>query len=385
MLKIIQKLSNHKLGAQTLLINDKKGEDQIMELKDLGFSDWFRERMKESQLPGYSLARVVAVNKDNYGIRNEKAEIPAEITGKIMYGAESNLVFPTVGDWVLVKYVNDDTFAIIHEIVPRKSLLKRKVSGKKIDYQLIAANIDFAFIVQSNDFNFNLRRLERYLIMVNESNIEPVILLSKCDLISREQLEKNILAIKSINNNYTILGFSNKTGEGLDEIQRVIKQGKTYCLLGSSGVGKTTLLNRLIGQTIFATGEVREKDGKGRHVTARRQLTILDQGGLIIDTPGMRELGNIGVDTGLNETFKDIVTLTRKCRFKNCTHITEPGCSVLEAVEKGELSAKRYQNYLKLRKESEYYEMSYLDKRKKDKKFGKFIKSFKKNKKKNML
>ena len=353
-----------------------------MELKDLGFNDLFQERFRETQQLEYSLARVIAVNKDNYIVRNEEAEISAEITGKIRYGAESNLAFPTVGDWVFVQYFNEDTIAIIHEILPRKSLLKRKVAGKKIEHQLIASNIDIAFIVQSLDLNFNLPRLERYLIMANDSNIKPVILLCKRDLISPENLKQNILAIKSMNHNYEIFAFSNKTGEGLDEIQKLIKQGETYCLLGSSGVGKTTLLNKLIGQNIFATSAVREKDGKGRHITARRQLTILEQGGLIIDTPGMRELGNIGVKTGLNETFKDIVALSQKCRFKNCTHLNKPGCSVLEAVEKGELNAKRYQNYLRIRKESEYNEMSYLEKRKKDMKFGKFIKKVKKSIKK---
>ena len=354
----------------------------MMELKDLGFSGWFQERFGDSQQLEYSLARIIAVNKDNYIIRNEKAEVQAEITGKIVYGAESNLDLPTVGDWVYVQYFNEYTFAIIHKILPRKSLLKRKVAGKKIEYQLIASNIDIAFIVQSTDCNFNLRRLERYLIMVNESNIKPVILLSKRDLISPEDLKQEISEIKSMNPDYEIIAFSNKTGEGLEEIQKILKQGKTYCLLGSSGVGKTTLLNRLIGKNIFATSAVREKDGKGRHITARRQLTILEQGGLIIDTPGMRELGNIGVNTGLNETFIDIVNLAKNCRFRDCTHINEPGCSVVKAVNKGELSLKRYQSYLNLRKESEYYEMSYMEKRKKDKNFGKLIKETKKNLKK---
>lgn len=352
-----------------------------MELKDLGFNDWFRERFNQSQQHDYGLARVIVVNKDNYIIRNEEAAIPAEITGKIMYGAESNFSVPIVGDWVYVQYFDEDTFAVIHEILPRKSLLKRKVAGKKIEYQLIASNIDIAFIVQSLDFNFNLQRLERYLIMVNDSNIKPVILLCKSDLISAENLKQNILAIKSTNHDYDIFAFSNKTGEGLEEIRKLIKKGETYCLIGSSGVGKTTLLNKLIGQDIFATGAVREKDGRGRHKTARRQLTILKQGGLIIDTPGMRELGNIEVKTGLSETFKEIVALSQECHFKNCTHLNEPGCSVLEAVEKGILSSKRYRNYLKVRKESEYNEMSYLEKRKKNKKFGKYIKKAKKNNK----
>jgi ribosome biogenesis GTPase len=349
-----------------------------MKLEDLGLNDWFKQKYKESLPLEHSLARITAVNKDNYLIRNEKAEIPAEVTGKLMYGAESNLDLPAVGDWVYVQYFNDATLAIIHKILPRKSLLKRKVAGKIIEYQLIASNIDIAFIVQSTDFDFNLRRLERYLIMANESHIKPVILLSKSDLISAEDLEQEINEIKRMNPDYEIIAFSNKTGEGLEKIQKILKHGQTYCLLGSSGVGKTTLLNRLIGKNIFATHDVRDKDGKGRHVTARRQLIILEQGGLIIDTPGMRELGNIEVETGLNVTFKDIFNLAQNCHFKDCTHITEPGCSVINAVKNGELSKKRYQNYLKIRKESEYYEMSYLEKRNRDKQFGKFIKTLKK-------
>jgi ribosome biogenesis GTPase len=350
-----------------------------MKLEDLGYDDWCRKRFGESQQLEYSLARVIAVNKNNYIIRNEETEIPAEIPGKIIYGAESNLDLPTVGDWVYVQYFNENTIAIIHKILPRKSLLQRKVAGKKIEYQLIAANIDVAFIVQSVDSDFNLRRLERYLIMVNEASIKPIILLSKRDLISPELLEKEISDIKSMNPDHEIIAFSNKTGEGLDEIQVRLKQGKTYCLLGSSGVGKTTLINRIIGKEIFATNAVREKDGKGRHVTARRQLIILEQGGMIIDTPGMRELGNIGIDKGLRVTFKDIIDLAQSCHFNDCTHMSEPGCAVIEAVEKKELSEKRYQNYLKLRKESEFYEMSYLERRHKDKNFGKMIKKAKKS------
>lgn len=349
-----------------------------MKLEDLGFNEWLQEKMKESQRLDSGLARVTAVNKDNYTIRNEDAEIPAEVTGKLLYGAESNLDLPAVGDWVYVQYFNENTLAIIHEILPRRSLLKRKVAGKKIEYQLIASNIDIAFIMQSADVDFNLRRLERYLIMVHDSHIQPVILLSKSDLVSTDVLEKKILEIKNMNPGHDIVSFSNKTGEGLDEIQRILKQGKTYCLLGSSGVGKTTLINRLIGKDIYLTDAVRNKDGKGRHVTTRRQLIILEQGGMIIDTPGMRELGNIGAKTGLEATFKDIINLAQGCHFKDCTHVNEPGCAVTKAVKGGKLPEKRYQNYLKTRKESEYYEMSYIERRNKDKKFGKFIKVAKK-------
>ena len=337
-----------------------------MTFEELGFSDWFQERLKESHPSDFSLARVVAVNRDNYTIRNEETDIPAEVTGKLLYGSESNLDLPTVGDWVYVQYFNDNTLAVIQEIMPRKSLLKRKSAGKKIEYQSIASNIDVAFIVQSLDHDFNLPRLERYLTMVHETHIQPFILLSKKDLISTEDLEQKISEIKSRNPDSHVVAFSNETGEGLDEIREVLSKGKTYCLLGSSGVGKTTLINRLIGKDVFATASVREKDSKGRHVTARRQLIILEQGGMIIDTPGMRELGNIGVQAGLGKTFADIFSLAQDCRFKDCTHVNEPECAVVKAVESGELSANRYQNYLKLRKESAYLEMSYLEKRNRD-------------------
>jgi len=365
------------------MANLRRSENSVMELKDLGFDDWFRKNYQESPIKEHNLARVIAVNKENYIIRNTSKEMLAEITGKMMYEAESNLDLPVVGDWIYAEFFNQDTFAIIRKILPRKSLLKRKVAGQKIEYQPIASNIDIAFIVQSSDFDFNLRRLERYLIMANENNIIPVILLSKLDLVSPEALEREIDKTKSLNPDYEIIAFSNETSEGLDDIRNILQQGKTYCLLGSSGVGKTTLINRLIGYNIFRTDTVREKDGKGKHITARRQLIILEQGGMIIDTPGMRELGQIGVEKGLSETFRDIIDLAQNCHFKDCTHTNETGCAVVTAIETGELSIKRYQNYLKIRKESQFYEMSYLEKRRKDKKFGKLCRSVKeKNKKK---
>jgi len=348
-----------------------------MKLKDLGFNAWFEERYQKSQDLGFPLARVTAENKNNYLVRNEDSEVAAEIPGKIMYGAESNLDLPAVGDWVSVEYYNEYTLAIIHSILPRKSLLKRKVAGRDIDYQSIASNIDVAFIVQSVDFDFNLSRLERYLIMIHEAHIEPVVLLSKSDLTSKEDLAQKISQIQSIAPDLVIIGFSNKTGKGLENILKILKKGQTYCLLGSSGVGKTTLINTLIRKDVFSTDEVREKDGKGRHITARRQLIVLEQGGLIIDTPGMRELGNIGVSAGLQETFGDIAELAKNCHFKDCTHTTEPGCSVLHAVKTGKLSEKRHRNYLKVRKESEFYEMSYLERRRKEKSFAKMCKTVK--------
>jgi ribosome biogenesis GTPase len=259
--------------------------------------------------------------------------------------------------------------------------LKRKTPGKKVDYQLIAANIDVAFIVQSLNDNFNLRRLERYLVMVNESKIKPIVLLSKSDLLSGDDIAKRINEIKKIMPSLEIVTFSNENESGLDSVKAIMQPCHTYCLLGSSGVGKTTLINNLIGKSIYKTKKVSKKESKGRHATTHRQLIKLDSGAMVIDTPGMRELGNFSVETGLDETFSEIISLARKCRFSDCSHVEEKGCAVLEAVEKGLLSADRYQNYIKMNKESNYNEMSYLEKRKKDKQFGKFIKAVMKHKK----
>jgi len=352
-----------------------------MKLEDLGFNDWFKKEAGKSQDKEYSLARITAVFKNQFEIRNEKITIVAEITGKLTYEAESKTDFPTVGDWVRVQYFNEETLAIIHSILPRKSLLKRKMAGNSVEFQLIAANIDTAFIIQASDYDFNIPRLERYLNMINEAGIELVILLSKIDLISAEDLKKIISDINKISPISKIIVFSNKTGQGLNEIKNIILPGKTYCLLGSSGVGKTTLLNNLIGEELYAT-DVVNKDGKGRHITTRRQLIILKDGGLIIDTPGMRELGNIGVSAGIKETFSDIYNLATECKYKNCTHTVEPGCKILESIQQGLLGEKHYQNFLKLQKESKHYEMTYQEKRKKDHGFGKFVKQAMKNNKK---
>jgi len=351
-----------------------------MTLQDLGYDSWFQEQAGDTA--DFSVARVTAVHRERYLIRNERNEISAELTGKLLFASDSNIDLPCVGDWVLTQYHNADTLAIIHDILPRKSYLRRKSPGKNIDYQMIAANIDAAFIVQSCDFDFNLRRLERYLVMVQEGNIEPVILLSKSDLLTEAEIEQRISDIKHARITSAVIPFSNTTGAGMDHIRRIMRKGKTYCLLGSSGVGKTTLVNRFVGREAFATGAVREKDGRGRHITSTRQLIVLESGSLLIDTPGMRELGVMGAEAGIEESFGDILELAESCKFADCTHTKEPGCGILSAIESGELDEGRYRNYMKLLRESAHYEMSYVERRQKDKKFGKMAKAIMEHKKK---
>ena len=334
-----------------------------------------------SKMDAHELARVVSVHKDRYIISKEKAEIFAELAGIFFYTADSPTDLPTTGDWVYADFYDDDTHAIIHGLVPRKTLLKRKAAGKLVDFQLIAANIDIAFIIQSADHNFNLRRLERYLVMVNESGITPVILLSKCDLIPPNEVDEIIETISTIATQATVLAFSNLSGENVDAIKDSLVTGKTYCLLGSSGVGKTTLLNSILGSEQFETQSVSKKQSKGRHTTTSRELIRLENGAMLIDTPGMRELGNMSVDTGIDETFSEVIALSRTCKFNDCSHTNEKGCAILSAIKTGEISEQRYKNYLKMKNESAFNDMSYHQKRKKDKDLGKLIKSVVKDKK----
>ena len=350
-------------------------------LDSIGYSDWFKSRVDDEKISSHEVARIASVHKDSYTVSKGEGEVFAELSGNLLYCAESAIDLPTSGDWVYADFHDEDTHAIIYGVFPRKTLLKRKTSGRKVDFQLIAANIDVAFIVQSLNENFNLRRLERYLVMVNECGIEPIVLLSKCDLMSEEEIEKTRQKVLGISPNITVLEFSNLSQENIVSIIKLLKGGCTYCLLGSSGVGKTTLLNSILGKEEFETQSVSKIKSKGRHTTTTRQLVQLENGAMILDTPGMRELGGIYIDDGLDETFSEILEIAKMCKFSNCSHTNEKGCAILSAIEAGALSEQRYQNYLKMKKESEFNEMSYLEKRNRDKSFGKMIKSIMKNKK----
>lgn len=314
-------------------------------------------------------------------IRDADGDIPAELSGAFRFAAESSADLPCVGDWASVDLHDDRRLAIVHAIFPRKSLLQRKTPGRQIDYQLVAANVDVAFLVQSCDADFSLRRLERYLAMVHEAHIEPRMLLTKSDLLAPGEVERRIAAVRQTSPGLVVLAISNEIGTGLEDLGRMLEPGRTYCLLGSSGVGKTTILNHLAGRGSFATAPVRDYDGKGRHTTARRQLILLDSGAMLIDTPGMRELGAIGMSDGIDGSFADIVALAAGCRFTDCTHTQEAGCALQAAVERGDLDRGRYENYLQLTRESAFHEMSYLERRKKDREFGRMIKSAMKHRK----
>jgi ribosome biogenesis GTPase len=343
-------------------------------LESLGYDEWFHEAGFNYLHGDFSLARIVEVNKGNFRAADGLHEMLAELSGKFLFAAEDSSALPTVGDWAVIQALDNYSFAVIHGILPRKTLLKRKEPGRKIDFQLIASNIDFGLVLQSANA-LNLNSLERYLVMLNESRILPIVVLNKIDLLSSSELAVLQNQITKIGTRHVLM--STITCRGIEALSNELESRKTYCLLGPSGVGKTSLLNRLIGADFLRVNEVRGKDGKGKHTTVRRQLIRLESGSIFIDTPGMRELGNFEIAEGIKQTFEEISLYGTKCRFRDCTHTQEEGCAIIEAVEQGKIDTERYQNYLKLKKESEFYEMSYLDKRKKDKAFGKMIKNYK--------
>lgn len=349
-----------------------------MKLEDLGFNEKFEKFRVELNIDNFESGRVIAEHKERYIVKTANGEYEAEITGNMRFTSKEREDFPAVGDWVAITTYDAD-FALIHKIFPRYSIIKRQAVGEFGEVQIIAANIDYAFIVQAVDRDFNVNRLERYLTICNASKVKPIIVLSKTDLIDKLRVNEIIDQTKARIKNVPLIAISNETKNGFETINEFISKGKTYCMLGSSGVGKSTLLNNLSGKTIMKTDLISQSTNKGKHVTSHRELIILENGGILIDNPGMREVGIADTSSGLEITFDRIVSLSENCRFKDCTHITEIGCCVVEAVEKGEIDHTSYENYLKMEREKAFFELSLEEKRKKDKMFGKMLKNYKKD------
>ena len=348
-----------------------------MTLKDLGYTPNLDKYRADKGLDSLAVGRVIAEHKERYVVKTPEKEYDAEILGNLRYAAQSRSDFPAVGDWVALSEYDDDK-ALIHAVLPRKSTIERQAPGKKGDKQTIAVNIDTAFIVQAVDRDFSVNRLERYLAICWTSGIEPIVILSKIDLIDEHHLSELIQNIRKRQKKVQILAISNESLRGIEELKALLDKGKTCCLLGSSGVGKTTLLNMLIGRDLMRTGPISEHTNRGRHVTTHRELHVLESGGIIIDNPGMREVGIADASNGIGSTFESIHENAQKCRFKNCTHVHETGCAVLKALETGEIDPESYENYLKMERERAHFESSQAERRKRDRVFGKLMKNYKK-------
>lgn len=352
------------------------------QLENLGYNDRLEQMRLECGFDGFGIGRVVAEHKERYLVKTEKGDFEAEVTGNLRFTAQSREDFPAVGDWVALTLFDPD-FSIIHGILPRYSVISRQAVGKFGEVQVIAANIDYALLLQAADRDFNINRLERYLTICNASKVKPVIVLNKIDLTDEHRASEIVALIKARIKNVPVLAVSNETKAGYDSLLSVIEKGKTYCMLGSSGVGKSTLLNNLSGKSLMRTDTISKSTNKGRHVTSHRELIILENGGILIDNPGMREVGIVDATDGLEITFDLITRYSPYCKFKNCTHTNETGCAVLEAMDRGEIDPSSYENYIRMEKEKAFFESSVTERRKKDKDFGKMLKNYKKDKKKN--
>ncbi len=352
-----------------------------MTLVELGFNTQLSEYIQKNNLNSFEVGRIASVHKERYLVKTENGDLEGEIIGNLRYTAQSRSDFPAVGDWVAVSEYDKDK-VLIHSIYPRNSIIERQAVGRQGEKQIIATNIDFAFIMMAVDRDFNINRIERYLTICYKSRVVPVIILNKIDLIKPSELSALLDQIRVRITDVDILSISNQTREGLENIKGYIRQGKTYCLLGSSGVGKSSLVNNLTNSCI-KTDNISSSTGKGRHITTARELFVLQDGGIIIDNPGMREVGIADSGSGLETTFETITGISSQCKFKDCTHTLEEGCAVIKSVENEEIPRSAYDNYISLNREKDHFESTVVERRKKDKDFGKMVKNFKKIKNRN--
>jgi ribosome biogenesis GTPase len=318
-------------------------------LEDYGWSDFFAEEFAPFADEGFEAGRVFLQHNRIYALYTASGETEAETTGRLRYNARGADDLPAVGDWVAIRRGSEEGKAKIHEVLPRRSKFSRKSAGSETEEQIVAANVDTVFLVSGLDGDYNPRRVERYLIMAWESNAEPVVVLNKADLI--EDAEEKRVEVERVAPGVPVLLLSAKRGEGVEQLLPYIERGRTVALMGSSGVGKSTIVNRLLGSEVQRTQDVRLSDARGRHTTTHRELFVLAGGGLVLDTPGMRELQLLVSERGLRETFEEIERVAAQCRFGDCRHEGEPGCAVREALETGALDRSRYQNYRKMEAE----------------------------------
>jgi len=330
----------------------------------LGWDSFFQEHFQSAAVPGSVPARVVARDKNSYRVQSEYGELSAKISGRMQYRASTAGRYPAVGDWVAVKAQADGKTGVIQAILPRKSRFSRQISGGrqrlaggKTEEQVIAANVDTVFIVNGLDGgrNFNLRAIERYLTLARSSGASPAIVLNKTDLCPN--VNDYIRSVKPVARDVPIHPVSAREKTGLDALKSYLAGGKTAGFLGPSGVGKSALINALLGSERQEIRDVRKSDLRGRHTTSRRELILLPDGGAVIDTPGMREIQIWANEDDLDRAFNDIEKLAENCRFKDCQHQSEPGCAVRAAIRKGELEATRLESYLKLQKELRHLAM----------------------------
>lgn len=327
-----------------------------MDINDIGWSPSWKNSFNQYESEGYMPGRVSSEYRGVYTVVTENFEGQAEVTGRFRHNTRTRSDFPTVGDWVVVEIPDMVSRCQIHAILPRYSSLVRKAAGTANEEQVLAANIDTVFLVSGLDNDFNERRIERYLTLAYESGVEPVIILNKTDLV--EDLQQTTEAVDSIAYGVPVLCVSATNGIGIELLWEYLSPGKTGVLLGSSGVGKSSLINTLRGGNELKTADVRTSDSRGRHTTTNRQLIPLHNGSVLIDTPGMRELQLIANDAALSRSFDDIAELANACRFRDCSHITEPGCAVLESLKTGALNQERYESYLCQRKEIQYQQVA---------------------------
>ncbi len=325
-------------------------------LLDLGFNLAIENHIKSKDLGDFEIGRIIRESKKKYVVKTSHRSFHSRISGKLRHHAQSRADYPAVGDWVALSVQDDD--AIIHHILPRQTIIERQAIGRFGKKQTIATNVDVAFIMQDITYDFNLNRLDRLVAIAFASNIQPVIILTKIDIAEDKELEQKTNDVSNRFTDVNIMKLSNKSLEGFQNIVSAIEYGKTYCFIGASGAGKSSLINNLLGEKVMLTKSLREKSNKGQHTTSHRELFILPNSGILIDTPGMRELGIAESQASLESTFEKIFEIANSCKFNDCSHTNEPKCAVKNAVKKGKIEQSFLDNFHKMKIELEAFELN---------------------------